>query len=136
MSTALVRNPGHFSIRAADVSSVRGSLQSSTIYIKPIIAHEGKVVPGVPRSVIRIRGSRLFVRNKIHSQIKLSGSIPYYNTSSDVHNSASPIVDTQPLTMPPPHPDNTPIVLNNVSHATETPQNQQHHNLPLTISGY
>ena len=130
-------------IRAADVSSVllrRRSLQSSTIYIKPDMSPTERkseslllkerwslIQSGVPRSDIRIRGSRLFVRNKIHGQIKLSGSIPYYSTSSDGHNSAghnSPIVDTQPLTMPHPHPDNTPIVLNNVSHATETPQNQ------------
>ena len=132
-------------IRAADVSTVlskRRSLRNSLVSIKPDMSPlEQKceslllkerwslIQSGVPRPAIRIRGSRLLVRNKLHGQIRLSGSTPYYSASSESHNSdvlnSSPFVQTQPITVPCSQTDSSPIVPSNISDASETPQNIQ-----------
>ena len=131
-------------IRAADATSVlskRGSLRNSIFSIKPDMSPTERksesillkerwslIQSGVPRAVIRVRGSRLLVRNKTHGQIKMSGYTPYYSVNANSHNSAvhssSPIVTTQSPKMSHPQFDNTPIVQNNPSHTTDTPQNQ------------
>ena len=77
-------------IRAADATSVlskRGSLRSSPIFIKPNMSPTEKksesmllkerwslIQSGVPRDAIKIHGSRLFVSNKLHGQIRVSGT--------------------------------------------------------------
>ena len=132
-------------IRAADVSTVlskRGSLRNSLVSIKPDMSPlERKceslllkerwslIQSGIPRPAIRIRGSHLLVRNKLHGQIRLSGSTPYYSASSESHNSdvlnSSPFVQTQPITVPCSQTDSSPIVPSNISDASDTPQNIQ-----------
>ena len=124
-------------IRAADASSVlsnRDSLRNTTIFIKPdmspierksesILLKErwSLIQSGVPRDVIRIRGSHLLVRNKTHGQVKITGSTLQYCVSSDsyksvVHNSSS-LVSSQSPTKSPPHTDNSPVDHNNPSHS-------------------
>lgn len=128
-------------IRAADASGVlskRGSLRNSTLSIKPDMSPTERksesillkerwslIQSGVPRAVIRVRGSRLLVRNKTHGQIKISGSTPHYSVSNSAVHTSSPIVTTQSPTMTHPQSDNSPTVQNNFPHTTESPQNQQ-----------
>ena len=110
-------------IRAADAISVlskRGSLRSSPIFIKPDMSPTEKksesmllkerwslIQSGVRRDVIKIRGSRLFVSNKLHGQVRVSGtslSLCLHNSTVDVHNDAvltsPPIVQTREHTTP------------------------------------
>lgn len=102
-------------IRAIDATNIlllRGSLQNSSVQIKPdmspmerktqsILLKErwSLIQSGTPRTDIKIRGSRLLVRKKIHGQIRISGSTPLYVTRLEGENTAvhktSPIVSTQ-----------------------------------------
>ena len=103
---------------AADASSVlskRGSPRGTPVVIKPDMSLKERksesmllkerwslIQSGVPREVIKICGSRLLVRNKLHGQVTMSGSdlsFCRHNSCSDVNNSSSlPIVSTPSLT--------------------------------------
>ena len=100
-------------IKSADAASVlsqRGSLSNSTVSIKPDMSKMERkreslllkerwslIQSGVPRMDIKIRGSRLLVKNKLHGCIKMSGSSLSYEQSINVQNSA---VHTLPPSVP------------------------------------
>ena len=119
-------------IRAVDASSVlskRGSSRGTPVVIKPDMSLKERksesmllkerwslIQSGVPREVIKIRGSRLLVRNKLHSQVTMSGSdlsFCRHDSCSDVNNSSSlPIVSTPSLTTQLSQSQTLPVPLN------------------------
>ena len=134
-------------IRAADASSVLSKRRSSigaSVIIKPDMSPSERkresillkerwslIQSGVPRKAIRIQGSRLLVRNKLHGQVSMSGSDLTFscrNTdlvmNNDAVNSVSlPIVSAPSPTASQPQHAASPTVLNE-SGGTATSPNQ------------
>ena len=89
-------------VRAADASCVlsKRGLLPHPVMIKPDMSPEERtkeslllkerwslIQAGVPRNIIKIRNCRLFVNNKLHGQVTLSGFQPVCNSRSDVNTS-------------------------------------------------
>ena len=102
-------------IRAANASSVLSIRRSSigaSVIIKPDVSPSERkresillkerwslIQSGVPRKAIRIQGSRLLVRNKLHGQVSMSGSDLTFNcrnTDPVMNNDAVNSVSLEP----------------------------------------
>ena len=134
-------------ICAADASSVLSKRRSSigaSVIIKPDMSPSERkresillkerwsfIQSGVPRKAIRIQGSRLLVRNKLHGQVSMSGSdltfschnmVPVISNNA-VNSVTLPIVSAPSPTASQPQNAASPTVLNE-SGGTATSPNQ------------
>ena len=108
-------------IRIADATSIlskRRSPHSTPVFIKPDMSPTERrcesillkerwslIQSGVPREVIKFRGSRLLVRNKLHGRVISAGS----DFSFSCHNSVSnPFSSALPTVIAPSHTTSQP----------------------------
>ena len=143
-------------IRVADASSIlskRGSSHGSRIVIKPDMSPTERkseslllkerwslLQSGVPRDAVKIRGSRLLVRNKPYGEVQKSGStlsfVLHNSTVCNAVHTSSPIVLQSSTTSPhlSPSPD-TLIAHSNTnahSHRPSTPVHSSSAPRPLS----
>ena len=102
-------------IRIADVHSILSNRESlsSPIYIKPDMTKEERhresvllkerwnlIQSGVPKKVIRIQGSRLYVRNALHGQLKNSMFVASTASTVSSHDPCSNEHSQSPASQP------------------------------------
>ena len=113
-------------IRIADVNCILSNRRvlSSPIIIKPDMTPEERhresvllkerwnlIQAGIPKNVIKIQESRLYVKNRLHGQFKDSIFVPS-STSQTNGSSSSSAVQSVSHTCSPPTSDTTPSVSN------------------------